>query len=69
MLGIVTLRGSAREARRSVGIMLLVFAGLGEAYWAYTVPISIPSRHKQTDTIMVRLSPSPQNFPTFTKKK
>jgi hypothetical protein len=59
MLGIVTLRGSARETRRTVGIMLLVFAGLGEAYWAYTVPISIPSRHKQqTDNtvIMVRAS-------------
>jgi hypothetical protein len=54
MLGIVTVRGSACEARRGIGIMLLVFAALGEAYWAYTVPISIPSRHKQSDIIMVR---------------
>ena len=55
MLGAVTVRGTARESRRSVGLMLLVFAALVEAYWAYTVPIRIPSRQKQTrnETVMV----------------
>jgi hypothetical protein len=58
MLGSVTVRGTARESRRSVGLMLLVFAALVEAYWAYTVPIRIPSRQKQQngsrdETIMV----------------
>ena len=55
MLGAVTVRGTARESRRSIGLMLLVFAALVEAYWAYTVPIRIPSRQKQTrnETVMV----------------
>ncbi|KAF8500428.1 hypothetical protein F5888DRAFT_1582843, partial [Russula emetica] len=47
MLGAVTARGTARESRRSIGLMLLVFAALVEAYWAYTVPIRIPSRQRQ----------------------
>ncbi|KAI0276718.1 hypothetical protein BGY98DRAFT_1187670 [Russula aff. rugulosa BPL654] len=46
MLGSVTVRGSARESRRNIGLMLLVFAALVESYWAYTVPIRIPSRQK-----------------------
>ena len=59
MLGSVTVRGTARESRRSIGLMLLVFAALVEAYWSYTVPIRIPSRQKQqngsrNETIMVR---------------
>jgi F0F1-type ATP synthase membrane subunit c/vacuolar-type H+-ATPase subunit K len=58
MLGAVTVRGTARESRRSISLMLLVFAALVEAYWAYTVPIRIPSRQKQQngsrdETIMV----------------
>jgi len=58
MLGAVTVRGTARESRRSIALMLLVFAALVEAYWAYTVPIRIPSRQKQQngsgdETIMV----------------
>lgn len=58
MLGSVTVRGSARESRRNIGLMLLVFAALVESYWAYTVPIRIPSRQKlqngsRDETIMV----------------
>jgi len=58
MLGAVTVHGTARESRRSIALMLLVFAALVEAYWAYTVPIRIPSRQKQQngsrdETIMV----------------
>ena len=58
MLGAVTVRGTARESRRSIALMLLVFAALVEAYWAYTIPIRIPSRLKQQngsrdETIMV----------------
>lgn len=58
MLGSVTVRGSARESRRNIGLMLLVFAALVESYWAYTVPIRIPSRQKlqngsPDETIMV----------------
>ncbi|KAI0253365.1 hypothetical protein BJV78DRAFT_1372547 [Lactifluus subvellereus] len=53
VLGTVTVRGSGREARRGIGIMLLVFAGLCEAYWAYTVPITISPRHKQHDDIIM----------------
>jgi hypothetical protein len=59
-LGSVTVRGTARESRRYIGLMILVFAALVEAYWSYTVPIRIPSRQKQQnssrdETIMVRL--------------
>lgn len=58
MLGAVTVRGTARESRRSISLMLLVFAALVEAYWAYTVPIRIPSRQKQqNETIMVSYAP------------
>jgi hypothetical protein len=58
MLGAVTVHGTARESRRSIALMLLVFAALLEAYWAYTIPIRIPSRQKQQngsrdETIMV----------------
>ena len=58
MLGAVTVRGTARESRRGISLMLLVIAALVEAYWAYTVPIRIPSRQKQQngsrdETIMV----------------
>jgi hypothetical protein len=58
MVGAVTARGTARESRRSIGLMLLVFAALVEAYWAYTVPIRIPSRQRQQngsrdETVMV----------------
>lgn len=58
MLGAVTVRGTARESRRSIGLMLLVVAALMEAYWAYSVPVRIPSRQKHQggspdDIIMV----------------
>lgn len=57
MLGAVTVRGTARESRRSLGLMLLVVAALVEAYWAYTVPIRIPRpKHRgdsSDDIIMV----------------
>ncbi|KAH9959466.1 hypothetical protein BC827DRAFT_1213927 [Russula dissimulans] len=43
-LGVVTVRGTARESRRGIGIILLIVAALVESYWAYTVPIRIPSR-------------------------
>ena len=71
MLGAVTVRGTAREARRSIALMLLVFAALVEAYWAYTVPIRIPSRQKQQngsrdETIMVFLPSYPQNTHSHT---
>ena len=71
MLGAVTVRGTAREARRSIALMLLVFAALIEAYWAYTVPIRIPSRQKQQngsrdETIMVSLLSYPQNTHSHT---
>ncbi|KAI0294846.1 hypothetical protein B0F90DRAFT_1754522 [Multifurca ochricompacta] len=46
MLGLVTIHGTARESRRGLSIMLLIFSALAEAYWAYTVPIMIPSRQK-----------------------
>jgi hypothetical protein len=71
VLGTVTVRGSGREARRSIGIMMLVFAGLCEAYWAYTVPIIISPRHKQIDDIiMVRIiSPSTSQQQLTPKKK
>lgn len=62
MLGAVTVRGTARESRRSIGLILLIVAALAEAYWACTVPIRIPPRQKQQhqddpssgNTIMVR---------------
>ena len=62
VLGTVTVRGSGREARRSIGIMMLVFAGLCEAYWAYTVPIIISPRHKQIDDIIMVRIISPSTF-------
>jgi hypothetical protein len=68
VLGAVTVRGTARESRRSIGLMLLVVAALMEAYWAYTVPIRIPSRqkHSSDDIIMVCSIPflSPDPTPT-----
>jgi hypothetical protein len=71
MLGSVTVHGTARESRRNIGLMLLVFAALVEAYWSYTVPIRIPSRQKQQngsrdETIMVRtvtLYPHSSSYP------
>ena len=59
MLGAVTVRGTARESRRGIALVLLVVAALVEAYWAYTVPVRIPSRPKHQgdsldDVIMVR---------------
>ncbi|KAI0290969.1 hypothetical protein BC826DRAFT_1024091 [Russula brevipes] len=39
VLGAVTVRGTGRESRRGIALMLL-------AYWAYTVHIRIPSRQK-----------------------
>ncbi|KAH9988806.1 hypothetical protein BJV74DRAFT_951443 [Russula compacta] len=47
MLGAVTVRGTARESRRSIGLILLIVAALAEAYWACTVPIRILPRQKQ----------------------
>jgi len=44
MLGAVTVRGTARESRRGIGLMLLIVAALVEAYWTYTVPVRISSR-------------------------
>ncbi|KAF8267970.1 hypothetical protein EI94DRAFT_1700576 [Lactarius quietus] len=44
VLGVTTARGTARESRRAVGLIALVVGALAEAYWAYTVPISIPRR-------------------------
>ncbi|KAI9507141.1 hypothetical protein F5148DRAFT_1310486 [Russula earlei] len=54
VLGAVTIRGTARESRRGIGLMLLVVAALVEAYWAYTVPVRIPSRpkHQGDDPVM-----------------
>jgi len=59
VLGLVTARGTARESRRSIGLMLLVVAALVEAYWAYTAHVRIPSRQKHKgdapdDVIMVQ---------------
>jgi hypothetical protein len=73
LLGAVTVRGTARESRRSIGLMLLVVAALMEAYWAYSVPIRIPSRQKHQggspdDIIMVcSLSSSPRPNHTHTR--
>jgi hypothetical protein len=50
MLGAVTVRGTARESRRTIGLMLLVVAALVEAYWAYTVPIRIPRQKHRGDS-------------------
>jgi F0F1-type ATP synthase membrane subunit c/vacuolar-type H+-ATPase subunit K len=50
MLGVVTVRGTARESRRTISLMLLVVAALVEAYWAYTVPISIPRQKHRGDS-------------------
>ena len=59
MLGAVTVRGTARESRRGIGLMLLIVAALVEAYWAYTVPVRISSRPRHQgdspdDVIMVK---------------
>ncbi len=73
MLGAVTVRGTARESRRRIGLMVLIIAALVETYWAYTVPIRIPSRQKPqngspNETIMVctNYSPLPIYFPKRT---
>lgn len=63
VLGATTARGTARESRRAIGLIVLVVGALAEAYWAYTVPISIPRRSSSSahnnnnnddDVIMVR---------------
>lgn len=48
VLGATTARGTARESRRGVGLIVLVVGALAEAYWAYTVPISIPSAARRS---------------------
>jgi hypothetical protein len=53
VLGTTTARGTARESRRAVGLIVLVVGALAEAYWAYTVPITI-ARRSANDVIMVR---------------
>lgn len=53
VLGATTARGTARESRRAVGLIVLVVSALAEAYWAYTVPITI-TRRSANDVIMVR---------------
>jgi hypothetical protein len=50
VLGAVTVRGTARESRRGIALMLLVVAALAEAYWAYTVHIRIPPRQKNRNS-------------------
>ena len=61
VLGATTARGTARESRRAVGLIVLVVGALAEAYWAYTVPISIASAARRSatppDVIMVRTHP------------
>jgi hypothetical protein len=56
ILGATTARGTARESRRAIGLIVLVVGAFAEAYWAYTVPISIARRSPRThdDVIMVR---------------
>lgn len=72
MLGAVTVRGTARESRRSIGLMLLVVAALMEAYWAYSVPVRIPSRQKHQgsspDDIIMVCPPFPKPKRTLTHK-
>ncbi|KAI9444127.1 hypothetical protein H4582DRAFT_1807092, partial [Lactarius indigo] len=46
VLGATTARGTGSESRRGVGLIVLVVGALAEAYWAYTVPISIPSARR-----------------------
>ncbi|KAH9000949.1 hypothetical protein EDB86DRAFT_2904183 [Lactarius hatsudake] len=49
VLGATTARGTGCESRRGVGLIVLVVGALAEAYWAYTVPISIPSARRSAD--------------------
>ncbi|ETW75771.1 hypothetical protein HETIRDRAFT_240748, partial [Heterobasidion irregulare TC 32-1] len=41
VVGLLTTRGSGHESRRSLSIALLISLAIGEAYWLYTVPISL----------------------------
>ncbi|KAH9026318.1 hypothetical protein EDB83DRAFT_2425861 [Lactarius deliciosus] len=53
VLGATTARGTGCESRRGVGLIVLVVGALAEAYWAYTVPISIPSARRSADDIIM----------------
>ncbi|KAH9038504.1 hypothetical protein EDB85DRAFT_1932667 [Lactarius pseudohatsudake] len=50
VLGATTARGTGCESRRGVALIVLVVGALAEAYWAYTVPISIPSARRSAQT-------------------
>lgn len=60
IVGLLTTRGSGHESRRSLSIALLISLAIGEAYWLYTVPISL--RENSDIVFMVRPSfASPTN--------